>query len=208
MDEDERANIAARLRDAVSKARGYADFFGWPDRDVEEASVAKEVSDALLRIGVHSIHNLTLRGRGNDPPDCEAMDQNQDRIALELTELVDEEHLKFMKSLPTDTAAISSEQAMRLVLGAEWTEDKFRAQVSKQLQKKNGRYPHLKDAPYPGGYWVVLYTDEPNLPAEIVKKYVSAITVTNATSISKAFLLLSYDPSSSQYPIFEIKLDR
>ena len=87
--EEERA-IAERMRAAREAARGYADFFGWPtNRDLEEQAIAGHLVASLKANGVPFFSEIKMRGRGNDPPDLEAIDAEGRRIAIEVTELVD-----------------------------------------------------------------------------------------------------------------------
>src|SRR5690349_21800948 len=86
--EDEK-EIVACMRAARAKDRGYASFYGWStDRDLEEWGVTNTLSESLRHAGGSFFDDLKLRGRGNDPPDCEAVDTEGNRIAIEVTELV------------------------------------------------------------------------------------------------------------------------
>src|SRR5216110_1592661 len=79
------------MRAARAQARGYADFHLWaPDRDLEEWGVANTLRESAAHRGEEELfRELRRRGRGNDPPDCEASDQFGQSIAIEVTELVD-----------------------------------------------------------------------------------------------------------------------
>ncbi len=86
-DEEE---VAKAMRAANANARGYADFFGWAiDRDLAEWSVTITLLKALEAKGTAFFTRVKSRGRPNDPPDCEALDANGKRIAIEVTELVE-----------------------------------------------------------------------------------------------------------------------
>src|SRR5690349_15183171 len=82
--------VLKAMRAARVQARGYADFFGWPQsRDVEEYGVVSALAESRQASGALFFTRLLARGRGNDPPDCEAEDEVGNRIAIEVTELVD-----------------------------------------------------------------------------------------------------------------------
>jgi hypothetical protein len=80
------------MRKAVDKQRGYADFFEYPDKDVKEEGIARDLCESLAAAGTPLARpaDLVARGKGNDPPDCEARGIDGSRIAIEVTELVDQ----------------------------------------------------------------------------------------------------------------------
>jgi len=191
------------LRDALRKQRGYADFFQWPNRDVEELGVLRELIRCLSTSGHPIPDQIALRGRGFDPPDCEATASNGDRIAVEITELVDQNHIELIKAPKKNTGAGYSDA---LFCGAEWTKEKFVRELSKRLPKKSRTFDSLKDGPYPGGYWVVIYTDEPNLTQSLASEYLANEEFFVSPFLTRAFFLMSYDPMISAYPFFELNL--
>lgn len=196
MDEGKRREILKLMRAAQAQRRGYADFFHWPlDRDLEERGLVQSLSEALESRGELFFHSVRSRGRPNDPPDCEALDGNGERIGIEVTELVDE-------------AAIVAFRAGAIYEWAEWGADRFVRSMAERLIAKAGRYAKLKDSPYPGGYVVVLHTDEPNLNHEQVNRWLRDAPPFDAPNVSRAFLLLSYEPRVRGYPYFEIQLRR
>ena len=72
---------------------------------------------------------------------------------------------------------------------------------------KNSRFPRLKDAPYPGGYVVVVFTDEPGLQLAAVENYLRGHAFPGLTYVDRASLVLSYDPKVDRCPYFEIAKD-
>lgn len=157
MTSDDEVAIIALMRAAQSKARGYADFFGWAtDRDMEERGVVSSLGESLEADKALFFSDLKLRGRTNDPPDCEALSQNGLRIAIEVTELV-------------DGNAICTFKEGHVYECAEWTKEKFLSVLAERLAGKNDRFPKLKEPPYHGGYVVVVHTDEPMLSRATVE---------------------------------------
>jgi hypothetical protein len=136
--------------------------------------------------------NLKLRGRGSDPPDCEGTDYIGRRVAIEITELVDE-------------AAIRAYKQGRVYDFAEWTKEKFTSSLDALLAAKDARYPSLKDPPYDGGYIVVVFTDEPMLQRSTVEAYLSAVVRAKPRSISAAYRLLGYDPTVQRCPYYQLQ---
>jgi hypothetical protein len=90
MNADDQAEIVKLLHESRERSRGYADFFQWAaDRDLEEWGVVITLAESLTLRGDPFFGEVKSRGRPNDPPDCEAKDTNDQRIAIEVTELVD-----------------------------------------------------------------------------------------------------------------------
>jgi hypothetical protein len=197
---DEEDEVAAIIRKAIEKRRGHADFFEWPDRDRAELGVVEDLAASLEATGVTFFSDPKSRGRPNDPPDCEAIDKDGQRIAIEVSELV-------------DGKAISKIHAARRsgLTGESWVEwdlMKFKSAVSERLTTKNACYPRLKDAPYPGGYVVVLHTDEDALSRKVIEEFAGQVTFANCNHIDRAFILISYDPEIERYPFVELQLAR
>lgn len=187
--------ILAEMRAALVKARGYADHFGWAtDRDLEEWSVARLLIEALDKDGLPSLTNLKRRGRPNDPPDCEALDFNGQRVAIEVTELVDADAIRKFK-------------ASRIHDPAEWTKDKFLHALTKLITSKEARFPNLKGQPYGGGYHVVIFTAESNISMTSVEEWLSGHCFHKNTPDMRVFIILSYKPEVKKYPYWELNFN-
>lgn len=195
MSPDDQEEVSDAIRDSIRRARGYADFFGWaPNRDLEEQGVVTSLAESLEADGSSFFSAIAIRGRGNDPPDLEAIDNGGKRIAFEVTELVDGHAIQaFKNGRPYDFA--------------EWDQQKFLSTLGSLLTAKNGRFHKLKGSPYPGGYVVVVFTDETALPKSVVEAYLQDHIFSGLTNVFRAFLLLSYDPSVEAYPYFELARD-
>lgn len=189
------AEIVSLMREARKRDRGYASFFGWQiDRDFEELGALKALSESLDADGKLFFNQIRIRGRGNDPPDLEGLDSQDHRVAFELTELVDGEAIKAYK-------------AGHIYEWAQWSKEDFLCELAKLLDSKAKRFPALKDAPYPGGYVVVVFTDEPELRQQVVQEHLAKHLFTGISEITHAFLVLSYDPALERCPYFELKID-
>lgn len=51
----------------------------------------------------------------------------------------------------------------------EWDKPTFLARLTNRVLAKDARYPKLKGGPYPGGYFVVVHTDEAFLAPDFVR---------------------------------------
>jgi hypothetical protein len=160
---------------------------------VEEWGVTSCLQESLQATGEAFFTHLKSRGRANDPPDCEALDAGGKRIAIEVTELV-------------DGRAIERYKSGRVYDWADWSREKFLSALSKRIADKGERYGKLKDSPYEGGYVVLVYTDEPMLPRETVKAFLDGQAFLCHHGVSRAFLLLSYEPKIGSYPYFDLTL--
>lgn len=192
MKKEEENKVLKLMREARDKARGYADFFGWSiDRDAEELMVVKSLNESLESEGKNVFNSLKSRGRPNDPPDCEALNSNGLRIAIEVTELVDEK-------------AIKNYKAGNLYDLAEWDKNKCISTIESLLSRKDSKHPKLKEPPYSGGYIIVVFTDEPMLNRSTIKSYLSGYNFKKPKHITQAFLIVSYDPSIEYCPHYEL----
>lgn len=61
-------------------------------------------------------------------------------------------------------------------------------------------------APYDGGYAVVVFTDEPELPARKVLTYLDGHIFSGLKYITEALFLVSYDPNANCCPYFRLRL--
>jgi hypothetical protein len=191
--EDEK-EIVALMRAARAKARGYADFYGWStDRDIEEWGVATTLWESLRHNGKCFFDDIRQRGRGNDPPDCEAVDSDRRRIAIEVTELVCPD-------------AIRAYREGRVYDWADWPKDRLIAELQHRITTKGERYVRLKGGPYEGGYVVLIFTGEPLLSIATVREFLDGHIFGRPEGVTKAFLLLPYDPAMQMCPCVELSL--
>jgi len=193
MTTDEEKEILHLMREVRKKARGYADFFGWgSDRDIEEWGVVTSLSESLESEGKNLFSSLKRRGRPNDPPDCEAIDNEGNRIAIEVTELV-------------DGKAIQAYKSGAVYEWADWDKGKFISSLETLLSRKDSRFPELKEPPYDGGYYLVIFTDEPMLDRSTVETYLDGHQFEKPEYLTRAFLLVSYDPGVERCPHYELQ---
>lgn len=193
MTTEEEKEILHLMREAREKVRGYADFFGWgSDRDIEEWGVVTSLAESLETEGKNIFTSLKRRGRPNDPPDCEALDANGSRVAIEVTELV-------------DGKAIQARKSGAIYEWADWDKEKFITSLESLISRKDSRFTKLKEPPYEGGYFVVIFTDEPMLDRSTVESYLKGHKFKKPEYLSKAFLLVSYDPGVERCPHYELQ---
>lgn len=190
--EDEKRTIWA-IKQAIAQSRGYADSFGWPpDRDLEEYGVVKAFLEAFGKEGNFFLdsNSIMSRGRGNDPPDCEAKDLDGNPVGIEVTELVDPE-------------AIIAFKKNQVYEWAEWDKAKLIDAINNRLDSKN--IPErIKGGPYKS-YIIIIYTDEPVLNADYAKALLKGYRFAKRNLFDRAFLFIFYDPIYKTYPYIELE---
>jgi hypothetical protein len=193
MDTDEEKIFIRQIKEAIAKSRGYADHYGWfPNRDLEEYGIVKAFCEALEKESKSflDINSIMMRGRGNDPPDCEAKDVDGNNVGIEVTELV-------------DPAAIIAFRKENIYNWAEWDKDKLLNAINTRLDKKNTR-TRIKGGPY-SKYILIIHTDEPILNVDYANGLLNNYYFARRDLIDRAFLLISYDPRYKTDPIIELE---
>lgn len=177
--------------DLAANQRPHAGHFSWEtDQSVAEVGVLNEFVGALAFDGQEFFSQPRHRGPGNDPPDCEADDNAGGRIGIEITELVD----------PPSAAAARANQNYDW---KDWRPDLIPA-LDRILRKKDAPVT-LKDSPY-SEYVLLVHTDEPWIELDHVRTSLT-IHVFPATSlITRAYLLISYDPLEQRYPCIRLNI--
>ena len=192
MDTEEEKKFIREIKEAIAKGRGYADSFGWPpDRDLEEYSVAKSFCGSMEKENKSFLESNSVisRGRGNDPPDCEAKDLDGNTIGIEVTELVDPE-------------AIIAFKNNQIYEWADWDKSKLIDAINHLLDKKDTA-DRVKGGPY-RKYILIIYTDEPALDADYIQELLKGYHFAKRHLIGRAFLYIFFDPKSKTYPCIEL----
>ena len=186
-------NILSQLLDqATQKKRGYSGFFSWPvDREMEELGIVDSLKESLEKTNAGFFNSLLARGRGNDPPDCEAMLFEGGKLGIEVTELVDAEAIMAHKSGNTNH-------------WAEWSEQKLIESITRRLEKKDVS-KNIKGGPY-DLYMLVIHTDEPMLSFDYTYPILSGYPFEFFSVIKRAFLLMSYEPKYERCPYIELNI--
>jgi hypothetical protein len=131
----------------------------------------------------------SLEAVRDDPPDCIAKDASDKYVAIEVTELVDEDAIRFNQRGKRVYRDWESEQVISAI------EDKIKSKDSKIF--KGGPYPRI---------WLVIYTDEPAIIFAKVESILQEHHFPPTDKISEVFLLFSYNPSTESYPYIRLKI--
>lgn len=172
--------------------RGYGDFFAWPlDRQLEEWAIVEALKESLEKANAAFFKGLVVRGRGNDPPDCEAVLLEGGKIGIEVTELVDPEAILAYKNGDT-------------LQQAEWDKVKLVNAINQRLRVKDVA-DKVKGGPY-DLYILVIHTDEPMLNFDYTYPLLSGVSFPLCALIKRVFLLMSYDDAYQCCPYLELNL--
>ncbi len=177
--------------DLAANQRPHAGHFSWEtNRSVAEAGVLNEFVEALAFDGQEFFSLPRHRGPGNDPPDCEADDNAGGRIGIEITELVD----------PASAAAARAGKAYDW---KDWKPDLIPT-LDRIIRLKDSPAA-LKDPPY-SEYLLLVHTDEPWMELDHTRQSLADHIFPATSLITKAYLLISYDPGEKRYPYIRLNI--
>jgi hypothetical protein len=197
--------LRLRLRKGILAKRDHASYFNWnADRDLEELGVIQELWSSLQASGGTFFKDFSLRGRGNDPPDLEAMTLDGKKLAIEVTELVDGQAIQRDKFLKKQTEPTWRDW---LSVAVAWNDTSVISELQRLITAKDGKFNKLLGGPYPGGYCVVIFTDEPDLSPEKLQEVLRDTTF-EVEYISRCFLLIGYQPFQKQLTYIDLALTR
>ncbi len=184
------SEIIDAIRDARTKRKGYASFFDWPDKPVKEHGVVCDLLESIEAEGGH--HGiLKLRSHQPDPPDCVGTAASGERIAFEVTELVDQDTIKRNRR---------GENVWK-----EWTQDELLLKIEGIVRRKDSKTLH--GGPY-SKVVLVIHTDEPLLRQMPLGEILRDQKLFPCQKITDAYLLLSYQPGRESYPFFRLEAVR
>ncbi len=188
-DADNPAPVNGRIK---QNKRGYGDFFSWPvNRQLEEWAIVDSLKESLEKANAVFFNALVVRGRGNDPPDCEAVLLDGGKLGIEVTELVDAEAIQAHKNGNTGHRA-------------EWNRHKLIKAINARLKVKDIA-KNIKGGPY-DQYILVIHTGEPVLNYDFTFPLVSNHFFQYFNVIDRAFLLMSYDEKYRCCPFIELNI--
>jgi len=185
----------SRLSEMVKKLRKYAAFWAigaaLGDKRLDELGAVEGLLEGMRVRGDIRYERPTVSPR--DPPDCVAHTPAGDRVAMEVTDLIDEESVR------------RSQRDGLTAVAHTWTHAELLAKLDERLRSKDGKA--LKGGPFER-YVVVITTDEPMLSPEPVETWLSAASFGPFSSIDEAYLLFSYFPNHLGRPYISLRITR
>lgn len=172
--------------DITARTRKYASFFEWPEKTGKELNVVEELLPALNAVGLKLRH---LRAQSPDPPDFVCDDPSGRRVAIEVTEIVCEEAVRL--------------NAQGRDVYRDWRSGDLGAAITARLSEKDTKTFH-------GGPFstvvICLFTDEPALTFDFAERELASARFGPYKQIGAAYLLFSYDPGSTRYPLLQMRM--
>ena len=169
------------------KGRKYASFFEWPDRQIKELGVVRELLTSLNNTASLDLHSPSVFEQ--DPPDCVCKNAEGENVAIEVAEVVCQ-----------DAARLNAkgQNVYRI-----WNSGELASHIQHRLNEKDNKTYH--GGPY-ANIFACLFTDEPMLTLDFVKAELASVSFGPFLQLTSAFLLFSYEPVSKSYPVIKLQL--
>ena len=180
--------MAQDLKDIVkllAARRKYASFFETFDKERKELGVGEELLKELN--SSFSLQLSNLKTCSPDPPDLTCTNESGELIAIEITEVVDEDAVRENQN---------GNEVFRV-----WRPGELQQKINSSLSRKDKIC--LNGGPYKK-LFVCLFTDEMMLTHDVVSKELAGISFGPFTQITDAFLLFSYQPTTQSYPVMRL----
>lgn len=175
----------------LEEAREHAPYFALSSAKQEnEADVARVLREELVRRGAESYHSIQPRQPGTDPPDCEATGDNEKRVGIEVTELVDESAIK--AAIRGDGSPQNSVAPLTVV-----------KRISEIIRKKDRA--DVRGETY-DLYILVIYSDDPCFLDFETLAAIREAKFGRTSLVDRAYFLASYDPWKRCCPYVELAL--
>jgi hypothetical protein len=180
MSDDLKSELDIRI-----KGRQYASFFEWPDRQIKELGVVRELLTSLNNAANLGLHSPSIYDQ--DPPDCNCKNREGNNVAIEVTEIVCSEAVRL--------------NAQGQKVYRNWKSGELTTHIEHLLTEKDKKNYH--GGPYVS-IFACLFTDEPMLTVDFVKAELETVRFGPFSQLTSAFLLFSYDPTSKSYPVIPL----
>jgi hypothetical protein len=188
----EEPDYLVELARAVASQRGYADFFYWPEKRIMQLGVLESFVSSVASLGL-PLTESRLVDPNADPPDALAVLSGSHRVALELTEFVDQSLIERAKR--------TNQPQWRA-----WSQSEFARHLEVRVSRKDQPLrPHFSACEQS---WLVIYIDEPSLTPSLLAQYLANGPPTPVRHLNRCFMLVSYDPASGACPVLEVPLGR
>lgn len=176
-----------------ANVRQHAGYFAWvSDRTVEEIGVVQSLHESLEKLSEGFFHSYQSRGESNDPPDCEALTNEGERIAIEVTELVDGD-------------SIAASKRKKRIPWEPWGRTELYELIQGRIEKKDNP-AEIKGGPY-SRYVLIIYCDEPRFLDYDLIEHVRSCDFGPTKLLDRVFFLMSYIPWEKCCPFIELKLN-
>ena len=179
--------IIEHLKAQASQPRKHATFFTWHDRSAQGKGIAEAgiVDDLLTAMQAEGrTEYRSLGASGEQWPDVWLEASDGQRVPCEVTELV-------------DAAALPAAVSRREVVGE--LVERLQIILDRKGMRSLGGELGTQSV-------LIIHTDEFHLNADNVAATLKNTVFRKPSTIQRAFLLLSYDPTRGGYRYFELRL--
>lgn len=174
------------LQENAKRVRHHAGFFDWPNKEIKELGVIKDLVESVGG----ELARLAIRPGRPDPPDAVGEREDGGLVAIEVTELVDQQVLAQNIRSERESAGMAPPEHRA------WDKPGLIAAIGGRLTAKDG--VNLQGGPFQD-YLVVLHTDEAMLSHSDASEWVGNQTFIGMKQIKDAYLLFSYDGEGYKY---------
>lgn len=183
------------------KVRPHAGFFDWPVKETKELNVVTTLLDSVPAADpLTAVRRLRL-GKP-DPPDVIGIREDGTLVALEVTELVDEEVTAHNVRVARETEGQDVLERMRHRVQRVWDQLGLIEAVDAALKEKDGKT--LQGGPFEQ-YVVVLHTDEEMLDHDEAEQWLRGHRFAGMQQVVGAYLLFSSVPNKG-YPYLRLEV--
>ena len=170
----------------TKRKRTYASYWEFPNEAARDKGIVCDLVDSLGS-DFFKLKDRSLKARGHDdPPDCEARDLADNKVAFELTELVDP------KAVMENTQGKGPHYR-------EYSPTEFLAALDARITAKARELAAFKGGPY-SRYVLVLHTDEPMLNADFCREALTARPDKYVSPWTDIFMIFPPPPDFSGRP--------
>jgi hypothetical protein len=184
--------IGRIMSESAARARGYADFFDWPDKSVKEWGVAQTFVKELKRVkGINVRSGKQHPAGANHPPDFQVIIETGELWGVEITELVSQK-------------AIEATKRGHSVV-ADWSDEELNARFEYLVLKKD-RPENVKGGPY-DRFMLLVHVDEVMLTRGRLERVLGRRSF-RTRLIDEIYVLMSYDPRHQSYHLLSLSTTR
>ena len=177
-----------QLREVFRKDKGYAPYWDYPDRPIKECGIVCDLLEAIEnQSGPQEIRKV--RPNKPDPPDCIGITAIGERVAIEVTELVDQETVELNK--------------LGKHVFKQWLPDELTTKLQEKITAKDSKEFH--GGPY-SKVVLVIHTDEPLLSRADCEKILCGKKFGPCKKINDAYLIFSDVLCREFYPFIKLEI--
>lgn len=196
-DDGDLAEVLPLMDCLIERQRVYASFRELGPKEIKEADVVRDLLQVLRAPDGEPYRDLRLAQK--DPPDCIALNQRGESVAIEVTEFVSEEAVRLNEHT---RRRLDRRPEIHEMVMAQWTCDDFVQHLRGVLAGKDEKTLH--GGPFKE-YVVIVHTDEPLLVWTVVEEWLAKEAFGPFRQITSAHLLFSYHPGQG-YPVVPLQV--